>query len=132
MTRQLFVHLPVQDIRHSKDFFDRIGFHFDENFTNEFAISIKVNDNAFIMLLAEKYFSRFTQNSVCDATTHSEVLCAISVESRDKVDEIVDRALSIGAKTARETQDQGFMYGRSFHDLDGHVWEIYHMDINNK
>lgn len=132
MIRQLFVNLPVKDIKHSKDFFDRIGFTFHDHFSNEYALCIEVNDNAFVMLLSENYFSRFTQNSVCDTKTHSEVMCAISLESREKVDEMVNRALSIGAKIAREPQDHGIMYSRSFHDLDGHVWEFYNMDINKK
>ncbi|POS01075.1 hypothetical protein Q361_11421 [Flavobacterium croceum DSM 17960] len=132
MTRQLFVNLPVKDVKHSRDFFDRLGFKFQEGFSNEFAICLEVNDNAFIMMLDEKYFSKFTKNPVSDAHSHSEVLNAISVESREAVNEIVDRAVSIGAKEARESQEHGFMYGRSFHDLDGHVWEIYWMDTNSK
>lgn len=128
MTRQLFVNLPVKDVKHSKDFFERLGFRFDENFTNESAISIKVNDNAFIMLLAENYFSKFTQKPLCDSHLHSEVMCALSIESKEKVDEIVERALSLGAKETREKQDKNFMYSRTFSDLDGHVWELYWMD----
>lgn len=129
-TSQLFVNLPVKDVKHAKDFFERLGFQFQESFTNDISACIEINDNAFVMLLSEKFFDTFTKTEMVNAHTQNEVLVAISMPSKDKVNEVVDRAIELGAKEARTPQEHAHMYGRSFHDLDGHVWEIYYMNIN--
>ncbi|MCZ7527855.1 MAG: VOC family protein [Acidimicrobiia bacterium] len=126
--RMLFVNLPVRDLDKSVDFFTRLGFAFDPRFTDENATCMILSDQAYVMLLVEDFFKTFTTKDVCDATTHTEAILALSAGGRAQVDELVDEALAAGASPANEPVDQGFMYGRSFQDLDGHLWEVMWMD----
>ena len=87
-----------------------------------------INDTIYAMLLIEKFFKTFTKKSISDAKKTTEVLLAISVESREKVDEIMGKGIKAGGKEAREAQDHGWMYGRALEDPDGHIWEIFFMD----
>ena len=82
----------------------------------------------FVMLLVEKFFKTFTKKEICDATKDAEVIVALSAESREKVDQMINRVIEAGGRESREPQDHGWMYGRSFQDVDGHLWEIIHMD----
>jgi predicted lactoylglutathione lyase len=89
-----------------------------------------LSEEAFVMLLYEGRFKDFTTKQLCDAGTHTEAILAFSADSRDGVDAIVDTALESGGRPANEPMDHGFMYGRSFQDLDGHLWEVIWMDPN--
>jgi len=122
--RTLFVNLPVRDLAASLEFFTRLGFTFDQRFTDELACCLVLNDRAYVMLLARPFFAGFTTRQVADAFTQTEAILALSARSRQEVDALVDRALELGGAVATEPNDQGFMYGRSFHDLDGHAWEV--------
>jgi len=126
--RKLFVNLSVRDLARSMDFFSKLGFTFNPQFTNETAASMVVSDEAYVMLLTESMFKTFTKRQICDTSSHSEGLFALSCESRAEVDELVSKALAAGGKPALEPQDHGFMYGWSFYDLDGHHWEVFWMD----
>lgn len=126
--RKLFVNLPVRDLKRSIEFFTRLGFSFDPQFTDEHATCMVVSDEAFVMLLEESRFRDFTRAQICDTRTHTEGLFAFTCESRAEVDRLVETALTAGAKQAMPTQDHGFMVTRSFYDLDGHHWEIFWMD----
>lgn len=128
MATKIFVNLPVKDLAVSMEFFSKIGFTFNEQFTDENAACMVVSEDIFVMLLVEPFFQTFTKKEVVDATKATEVLTALSVESREAVDERLAVALEAGAAEAREPQDHDFMYGRSFEDLDGHIWEIFYMD----
>jgi predicted lactoylglutathione lyase len=128
MSRMTFVNLPVTDLQKSVDFFTTLGFTFNPQFTDENATCMVVSDQSCVMLLVRDFFSTFTSKEICDTATHTELLLGVSAESRAEVDEITERALQIGGRAAGEPQDHGFMYGRSFEDLDGHVWEIIWMD----
>ena len=128
MARKLFVNLPVRDLSRSVDFFTELGFTFNPNFTDETATCMIVSEQAFVMLLVANRFADFTKKQICDTSTHTEALLSISCESRAEVDALVQRALAAGGKHAMEPQDHGFMYGRSFYDLDGHHWEVMWMD----
>lgn len=129
MPRKIFVNLPVKDLNKTKEFFAKLGFTFNPQFTNENAACMVISDDIFAMLLTEKFFEGFLRKKkISDARKTTEVLLALSVESREKVDEIVKLALAAGAKEAREPQDYGWMYGRAFEDLDGHILEIFWMD----
>lgn len=128
MARKIFVNLPVKDLKRSVDFFTALGFSFDARFTDERATCMIVNDDAFVMLLVASYFEEFTAKPLCDATAQTEVLLAISAESREAVDALADKALQAGGKTAKEAKDYGFMYVRTFYDLDGHHWEVMFME----
>ncbi|MBP7060670.1 MAG: VOC family protein [Candidatus Moranbacteria bacterium] len=128
MTHKIFVNLPVKDLAVSMEFFGKLGFEFNPEFTNESAACMVVSENIFVMLLTENFFQTFTKKEVADATKTTEVLTALSVESRETVDELLSVALEAGGQEAREPQDPGFMYSRSFEDPDGHIWEIFYMD----
>lgn len=130
MTTKIFVNLPVKDLQQTIAFFTKLGFSFNPQFTNEKATCMNINEEAFVMLLVEEFFKTFTPKSISDARQNTEVIMALSADSREKVDEMFQTALSAGGTEAREPQDLGFMYNRSFNDLDGHIWEVFWMDPN--
>lgn len=127
--RQLFINLPVSSLDRSVNFFRELGFEFVSEFTNETAACMSINDRAFAMLVANDRFSDFTPKIICNARERCEAIIAISADSKDDVDALYDKAMALGASKVREPEDHGFMYGRSFNDLDGHVWEIFWMDL---
>ena len=128
MTKQIFVNLPVKDLDKSKEFFTRLGFSFDEQFTDEKAACLVIGENIYSMLLTESFFKTFIKKEISDAKKSTEVLIGIDVESREQVDELVKKAVEAGGTVYREPQDHGWMYGHSFADLDGHQWEVMYMD----
>ncbi len=128
MPRKIFVNLPVKDLNKSKGFFARLGFTFNPQFTDETATCMIVSEEAFVMLLVESRFKDFTKKELCDPATHTEAILAVSAESPEQVDELVYKALAAGGQPANEPMDHGFMYGSSFQDLDGHLWEVIWMD----
>lgn len=128
MSRLLFLNLPVRDLDASVAFFSKLGFAFDPKFTDESATCMIVSEQAYVMLLVEPRFADFTTKPTADARTTTEALICVSAESREAVDAFADAALAAGGAPAKEPQDYGFMYQRSFHDLDGHLWEIAWMD----
>jgi predicted lactoylglutathione lyase len=128
MAQQIFVNLPVKDLNKAIGFFTGLGFTFNPQFTDENATCMIVGENIFVMLLVEDFFKTFIKKEICDATRSTEVLLGLSAESRAKVDEMVNKAIEAGGTEPREPQDHGWMYGRSFEDIDGHIWEILYMD----
>jgi uncharacterized protein len=127
-SRKLFVNLAVADLATSVAFFGKLGFTFDERFTDESATCMNVSDEAFVMLLVTSRFQDFTKKPVCDSHSRTETILALSADSRVEVDSFADAALAAGGSAANEPTDHGFMYGRSFQDPDGHLWEIVWMD----
>jgi predicted lactoylglutathione lyase len=127
-SRKVFVNLAVKDLDRSVDFFTKLGFTFDQRFTDETATAMVVSDEAFVMLLVESRFKDFTKKELADSTTQTEAILAVSAESRDEVDELADKALDAGGAAANDAIDMGFMYVRSFQDPDGHLWEVVWMD----
>jgi predicted lactoylglutathione lyase len=128
MASKIFVNLPVQDLEKSMAFFREIGFDFNPQFTDDTAACMVISEHIYAMLLTHAKFQEFTKKAIADARTTTEVLTALTVEGREEVDAMVGRALDAGGSPAREPQDHGFMYERSFEDLDGHIWEIVWMD----
>ncbi|WP_137989416.1 VOC family protein [Streptomyces vilmorinianum] len=130
MSQMIFVNLPVKDLETSKTFWSKLGYSFNPQFTDETAACMVISDTIFAMLLTEAKFKEFTTpgKEIADATRTSEVLVALSADSREKVDELVDGALASGGSAAKEPMDYGTMYGRSFTDPDGHHWEVMWMD----
>lgn len=128
MARKIFINLPVKDLTRSIEFFTGLGFTFNAQFTDDKAACMVVNDDAFVMLLTSTYFETFTKKPVSDASKQTEVLVAFSADGRGDVDALVDKALATGATSAKEPQDHGFMYVRTFFDPDGHHWEVLWMD----
>jgi uncharacterized protein len=125
---KIFVNLPVKDLCKSVEFFTELGFSFNPQFTDETATGMIVAENIFVMLLTEAKFKGFTPKEICDATKSTEVLVCLSAESREKVDDLVRKAVAAGGSTYNEPQDHGFMYGHGFQDLDGHIWELMYME----
>ncbi|ONK10675.1 VOC family protein [Streptomyces sp. MP131-18] len=130
MSTKIFINLPVQDLPRSRDFFTKLGYSFDPQFSDENAASLVISDNIIVMLLVESFYGTFTKKKIADAHETSEVMLALSADSREQVDELVDRALASGGQPTGETQDHGFMYGRAFEDPDGHHWEVTWMDMS--
>lgn len=128
MTRQIYVNLPVKDLNKTVEFFTKLGFTFNPQFTDENATCMIIDSNIFVMLLVEKYFGTFTKKAISDTTKDTEVIIALATESREKVDEILSNVLKAGGSEPREPQDHGWMYGRSFQDINGHLWEVIYMD----
>ena len=126
--RQIYINLPIRDIKRSMEFFSRLGFEFNPKFSDDNAACMVISDKAFAMLLTESYFKGFTRKQLCDTSKSTEGLFALSCESRAEVDEVVKKAIAAGATHAMDPQDHGFMYGWSFYDLDGHHWEVMWMD----
>lgn len=128
MATKIFVNLPVKDLNRSVTFFTKLGFSFNPQFTNENATCMIISENIFVMLLEEPFFKTFTKKEIADATKSTEVIVCLSAESKDKVDEMVNKAIAAGGTAPNEKQDHGFMYGHGFQDLDGHLWELSWMD----
>ncbi|MEV0320577.1 VOC family protein [Streptomyces sp. NPDC050658] len=125
--QMIFVNLAVADVDSTKKFFTELGYTINPQFTTDDCACVVISDTIVAMMLGKQRYAEFTEKQIADSTTTSEALLCLSAESREKVDELVDKALAAGA-TAGRTQDYGMMYGRSFDDLDGHTWEIMWMD----
>jgi len=130
MVSQIFVNLPVKDLNKTKAFFTKLGFTYNQQFTDENAACLIIGENIYAMLLVEKFFKSFTKKEICDSTKSTEAILAIMVESKEEVDTITTKALEAGGSEPREPQDHGWMYGRSFQDIDGHLWEVGFMDVS--
>jgi predicted lactoylglutathione lyase len=127
MPRKIFINLPVKDLDRSVGFFTALGFSFNPQFTDENATCMIVSDDIFVMLLVEPFFQTFTTKPVSDARQQSEVLLALSLDSREEVDAFVEKAVAAGATVTQPARDYGFMYQQSVADLDGHQWEPFFM-----
>lgn len=130
MAKQIFVNLPVKDLKKSMDFFTKLGFTFNPQFTDDNAACMIIGENIYSMLLMEKFFKGFTKKEISDAKKTTEVLIAIDANSRQEVDDIVNKAVDAGGTIYRDPDDHGWMYSHSFADLDGHQWEVLYMDTN--
>ena len=128
MRTSIFVNLPVRNLSKSTEFFAKLGFQFNPQFTDKTAACMVVSENIFVMLLTRDKFKTFTPKQICDATKSTEVLVCLSSESRKAVDEMVSKAVAAGGSTHSEPQDHGFMYGHGFQELDGHIWELAYME----
>jgi predicted lactoylglutathione lyase len=129
MAKLIFVNLPVADLPAAKAFYEAIGAVNNPTFTDDSAACMVFSETIHVMLLTHEKFAQFTPKRIADARETSEVLICISADSREAVDEIADKAIAAGGREPRERQDLGFMYGRAFEDLDGHIWEPMWMDM---
>lgn len=127
---KIFVNLPVKDLARSREFFSKLGYSFNEQFSDETGACLVIRESIFAMLLTHEKFKVFMPkgNSLVDAKKSTEVLIALFCESREEVDAQLEKAVAAGGSTFNEPQEHGFMYGRDFQDLDGHVWELFWMD----
>ena len=127
--RMIFVNLPVSDLPASQAFFTELGFAFNAAFSDDQAACMVVDQNIFVMLLVKERFADFVTGEISDATTATEVITCLSADSRQQVDDLVAKAIAAGGKPWRPAVEDGPMYGGSFQDLDGHVWELMHMAV---
>ena len=128
VSRKLFVSIPVSDLQRSIEFFEALGFTFNQQFTDATATCMLVGEDAYFMLLTREKFASFTTRPIGDARKAVSVGLSISAESREEVDEIVKKAIAAGGTQAMDPQDHGFMYSWDFYDLDGNQWGIFWMD----
>ena len=126
--RKLFVNIPVGDLQRSITFFEALGFQFNPHFTDATATCMLVGQDAYFMLLTRDRFAGFSKRPLGDPTAQTTAMFALSAGGRDEVDAMVRAAVAAGGRDAADPQDHGFMYGRSFYDLDGHHWEVFWMD----
>ena len=124
----LFVNLPVAEVDRSKALFAKLGFSFNPMLTDETAACMLVGEHAFVMLLSREKFAEFAKLPIADPTTYALALYCFSVTSRDEVDAVTAAALAAGGTEVDDAEDHGFMYSRSFYDLDGHAWQVMWMD----
>lgn len=125
--RLLFLNVASSDVAAARAFFAGLGFSFDDRFCDERTACLVLNEKSYVMILDRARFTEFAAKDVADPLATTEVLLCVSAESRQAVDQLVDRALAAGGSPAGDPMDQGFMYGRSFNDLDGHHWEVMWM-----
>jgi uncharacterized protein len=129
MVNQIFVNLPVKELNRSIEFFTRLGYTFDPQFTDQNAACLELGENMYAMLLVEDFFRTFTDREVIDAHRQVEALVALALDSREAVDEQIAKARAAGARIPGEPKDYGFMYQHGFQDPDGHLWEVFYMDM---
>ncbi len=130
MATKMFVNLPVRDLNASMDFFKAIGFTFEPKFTDETAACMVVSEENYVMLLTHPKFRDFVRKDISDTGKTVAVITALSADNREAVDAMADKAIQAGGVETLPSQDHGFMYTRSFQDLDGHHWEVFYMDMS--
>ena len=127
--RMIFINLPVEDVETARTFYAALGFTLNPMFSDEHTASMVIEENIVVMLLRRDRFQDFVTGAISDARQSTEVLNCLSAQSREEVDEMLAKALASGGKPWQPVMDQGPMYGASFQDPDGHVWEVMHMDL---
>ncbi|MDD5711358.1 MAG: VOC family protein [Smithellaceae bacterium] len=127
MLTKIFVNLPVGDLSKTMEFFKKLGFTYNPQFTDETAACMVVSEDIFVMLLTREKFKTFTPNEICDATTNTEVLITLTCENKSEIDEMDRKAVAAGGAIYSEPQVYDFMYGHGFRDPDGHIWELIYM-----
>ena len=129
MPREMYLNLPVKNLGKTIKFFTKVGFKFNKQFTDKNATCMIIGKNIFVMLLVEKFFKTFIKKKISNAKKNTEALIGIAVGSRKEVDKMVNSAMKAGGKETKKAQDHGWMYTRTFEDLDGHTWEIFYMNM---
>ncbi len=128
---KIFVNMPVKDLKKTMDFFGKLGFKFNPVFTDENAACMVISDDIYAMLLVEQFFKGFIPDKeICDTRRSAEALVALTASSRKEVDGLVRKAIAAGGSEYRQAQDYGWMYGRAFQDINGHIWEIFHANLD--
>lgn len=127
MFKQIFVNMPIDNLKKSVAFFKELGFTFNEQFTDEESTCMIVSEHIYVMLLEKAKFSKFTSKKIADRDT-VEALFSFSCASADEVRSISEKAFALGAKKVNEPEDMGFMFSWGFEDLDGHMWDLFWMN----
>ncbi len=118
----------MKDLNRAIEFFTKLGFKFNPQFTDKNATCMIISEDIFVMLLVEEFFKTFTKKEICNTSKNIEAIIALSAESRENVDEMINKAIEAGGIEPRKPQDHGWMYDRAFEDIDGHLWEIIYMN----
>ena len=127
MSTKIFVNLPVKDLNKSIEFFTKLGYTFNQQFTDETTTCMIISEHIYVMLLTHNKFKSFIKKEIADSTKTTEAILALTVDNRDEVDTMTNKAIEAGG-IATDKQDHGFMYTWGFQDLDGHLWEVFWMD----
>lgn len=127
MHKQIFVNLPITDMKRSRAFYEALGYRFNPDFTNDQGACMVLGDNLFAMLLVREFFAGFTPRPVGDPKRETQVLVCVDCPSREEIDALVAKAVAAGGRTPRPAQDHGFMYQHAYEDPDGHIWELVYM-----
>ncbi|HXT78459.1 MAG TPA: VOC family protein [Acetobacteraceae bacterium] len=131
MGKLIFVNLPVSDLSRSKAFYEAVGATINPKFSDDTAACMVVSETIHVMLLTHDKWRQFTGKPIVDAHTQAQVMLCLSEDSRESVSARLDKAAAAGGRPDPvPAQDFGFMYGRSFEDPDGHIWEVMWMDPN--
>jgi len=128
MATKIFVNLPVKDLKRSVEFFTKLGYKFNPQFTDETAACMIIGQDIYAMLLTHAKFKEFTPKEICDAMKSTEVLVCLTCETRNEVNDMVRKAIAAGGTTYAQSKDYGFMYQHGFQDPDGHIWELIYME----
>ena len=128
MAKKIFVNLPVKDLDKTVAFFTALGFSFNPQFTDENATCMIISEDIYVMFLVEKFFKTFTKKEIADYSRTTEVILCLSADNRSGVDDMVRKAIEAGGSRSNDPQDHGWMYGHSFQDVDGHLWEVVYID----
>jgi predicted lactoylglutathione lyase len=131
MTQQMFINLPITSAARTREFFGALGYSFNEQFSNENALCMPINENAFVMMLEHAFFAGFIDKTIIDAKSNVEVLVSLSFDSTEAVKGFCEKAFTLGGRNYKEPMDMGFMYSWGFEDLDGHIWEAFWMNPNH-
>lgn len=129
MMSRIYINLPVANLQQSTDFYTALGFNYNKNFSDEQASGMTWDDHLNVMLLSHGFMTSFLppHKTIADTQSTCAVLNAIQFDTKEEVDWFVDKALAAGWKATIPAYDHGFMYGRDFEDLDGHIWEAFWM-----
>ena len=130
MSTKIFVNVCVKDLARSKEFFTKLGYSFNAQFTNDDAACLVISEDIFAMLLTEPHMKRFTSKQIADATKTTEAIIALSADSKEAVKAICEKAFAAGGKRYADPNDHGFMFQWGFEDPDGHIWEHVWMDAS--
>lgn len=128
MAKKIFVNFPVRDLKKSIELFEAIGYKVNPHFSDDTAACLVISEDIYAMLLTHPKFKDFTPHAIADANKSTEVIIALSCDSKEEVGTIIKKALAAGATRYTEPKDYGFMIQDSFKDLDGHIWEYVYMD----
>ncbi|MDB5161225.1 MAG: hypothetical protein JWO96_605 [Candidatus Saccharibacteria bacterium] len=126
MANRVLINLPVKDQNISKNFFTQVGFSLNPELTDEYATCFNIDENTVIALLNESHFKGITNKQIADTSKTAEVLISVGVQNKEEVNSLVDRAITAGGSELHEPKDLGWIFGRSFADLDGHQWNIFY------
>jgi predicted lactoylglutathione lyase len=127
MFKQIFVNLPIENLKNSVAFFKELGFTFNEQFTDEESTCMIVSEHIYVMLLEKNKFSKFTTKKIASQDT-VEALFSFACSSSEEVRTISEKAFALGAKRVNDPEDMGFMFSWGFEDLDGHMWDLFWMN----